>query len=424
MKTEIFPADLSSWLSYLETLHSVEIDLGLDRVQAVSTRLGLKPECPIVTVGGTNGKGSTVTMLATILHKAGYKVGLYTSPHLLRYNERVCINLQPVADQLLVDAFTEINQARQDISLSYFEFATLAAMQIFLREKVDVIILEVGMGGRLDAVNIFDADVAAVVSVDIDHAAYLGNTREAIGFEKAGIFRTGKPALCADPDPPQSLIAHAESIGAQLELYGPDFGYKTQELQWSFYHGEQHRHALPYPALRGQNQLVNASLVLAILDHLREKLPVSMGNIKQGLLEVELPGRFQVLPGRPTVILDVGHNPHAMKVVRHNLDNMGFYENTYAVFGMMHDKDIREVIAIVKDRIDHWFLASPAIARAEKSENLARECTLAGIADYDVYPSVANAYQAAYSRASENDRIIIFGSFYTVAEGWDAHFAR
>lgn len=411
-----FTSNLETWLSYLEGLHNIPIDLTLERIAIVRDRLGLKPVMPIVTIGGTNGKGSTTTMLATILVDAGFRVGLYTSPHLLHYNERISVDLLPVTDEALVDAFSFIENARKDISLTYFEFATLAAVQIFIQQKVDIIILEVGLGGRLDATNIFDPDIAAVVSVDMDHQAYLGNTREKIALEKAGIFRAGRPALCADPDPPQSLIDYAREIGAKLELFGQDFGYHATENQWSHYHGMQKKHALPYPALRGKMQLLNASLVLAILDHLREKLPLSLGNIKTGLLDTELPGRFQVLPGRPTVVLDVGHNVHAAKALRQNLEGMGFYEKTYAVFGMLEDKDSRAVINLLKDRIDVWFIGPLKNVRSLAKAELESQFSQAENVTYQSYVTINEAYQEAYRQASINDRIVVFGSFYTVSE--------
>jgi dihydrofolate synthase/folylpolyglutamate synthase len=415
--------DLLRWLTYLENLHPVAIEMGLTRVSQVWDKVGMNPTCPIITIGGTNGKGSTATMLATILTEAGYRVGLYTSPHLLHYHERIRINMQPVSDQLLVHAFTHIDAVRNHISLTYFEFTTLAAMQIFLQEKVEVIVLEVGLGGRLDATNIFDPTVAAVVSVDIDHEAYLGDTREKIGLEKAGIFRSGKPALCADLHPPHSLIEYAQRIGAKLELYQQDFGYQERDDQWSFYHHTQRKHALPLPALRGKTQLTNASLVLAILNCLHDTLPVAISNIKAGLLNTVLMGRCQVLPGRPTVMLDVGHNPHAITVLRRNLDQMGFYPYTYAVFGMMQDKDIKQAIHIMQDRVEHWFIAAPNIARAASTPYLMEQFAQMGIQAYQVCESIAAAYQAAYFKASENDRILIFGSFYTVAEGLYARSA-
>lgn len=411
---------LASWLVYLENLHPLEIDLTLERVAHVRDQLALKPPFPIVTVGGTNGKGSTVTMLASILTKAGFRVGLYTSPHLLHYNERVTINLTPVSDQLLVDAFKTINLARQETSLSYFEFATLAAMKIFIDENVDIAILEVGLGGRLDATNIFDADIAAVVSVDMDHEAYLGNTREKIGFEKAGIFRSHKPALCADPDPPQSLVEYASLIGAEFECYSKDFGYHVFENQWTYYHRTQHKYALPFPALRGKVQLINASLVLTILDHLRDKLAVSMGDIKAGFLDVNLPGRFQILPGRPTVVLDVGHNPHAVKALRYHLDQMGFYEKTYAVFGMMQDKDMAQVVQLLKEQIDQWFVSILPTERSTSIVDIERIFYASGV-NYQLCGNIKEAYAMAKAQATENERIIVFGSFSTVAEVLNVH---
>lgn len=415
MKASFLAEDLPSWLSYLETLHPKEIDLGLERVSQVRDKLGLSPSFPIVTIGGTNGKGSTVTMLATILTKAGYRVGLYTSPHLFHFNERISLNLVPVPDQLLVNAFKDIEIGRQDTSLSYFEFATLAAMKIFIDEKVDIAILEVGLGGRLDATNIFEPDIAAVVTVDIDHAAYLGDSREKIAREKAGIFRPHKPALCADLDPPQSLVEYAHAIGAQLECYGKEFGYDLLDNQWSYFHHAQAKHALPFPALRGKVQLVNASLVLTILEHLRNMLPVGISEIKKGLVEVTLPARFQVLPGRPTVILDVGHNPQAARILTQNLDQIGFYENTYAVFGMMQDKDMAAVVHILKDKIDHWFVSPLSTSRSATAVNIEHIFNHAKL-NYQLCQNIQEAYSLAKARAKESDRIVVFGSFFTVAE--------
>lgn len=416
-----FDADtLAEWLVHLESLHPSAIDMGLGRVQKVQNRLGLHADFPVLTVGGTNGKGSVCAMLSSILHCAGYKVGTYTSPHLLHYNERVQINLQPVEDAALVESFRAIEQGRGEISLTYFEFGTLAAMRLFMDAKVDVAILEVGLGGRLDAVNVFEPEVAAVVSVDIDHQSYLGDSREAIGYEKAGIFRCAKPALCADPVPPASLLAHAEKIGADLRLIGRDFGYQKQNegQQWMAWSKDlPYHHALPYPALRGDYQLGNASLVLAMLDVMHARLPVSAGNIKQGLLEVEWPARFQVLPGRPVVVLDVGHNPHAARVLRASLDQMAYFPKTHAVFGMMADKDIAAVVACLADRIDVWHVAAPQLPRAASAQSVAQLISKqAPDAKVLCYPSVAHAWQAASKSATEDDRILAFGSFYTVAE--------
>ncbi|MGL4605118.1 MAG: bifunctional folylpolyglutamate synthase/dihydrofolate synthase, partial [Iodobacter sp.] len=338
----------------------------------------------------------------------------------LHYNERVAINLVPASDSAIVDSFRAIEAARGETSLTYFEFGTLAAMQQFIAAGVDVAVLEVGLGGRLDAVNAFEPLASAVVNIGLDHQSYLGDTREAIGHEKAGIFRQGKIAICADPEPPASLIAEAARRGAHLQLIGQDFGFEKQAegQQWSWWNkAGVRRHALPFPALRGQYQLGNASVVLALLDALKEVLPVGVGDIKRGLIEVELAARFQVLPGRPAVVLDVGHNPHAAKVLRANLDSMGFFPVTHAVMGMMADKDIAGVIELLADRIDIWHLAAPQLPRAAKPEQLAEIIlSLAPRAQVKTYENVASAFTDACKVAGEGDRILAFGSFYTVAE--------
>jgi dihydrofolate synthase/folylpolyglutamate synthase len=382
--------------------------------------MGLAPTFPVLTVGGTNGKGSTCAMLATILHMAGYRVGSYSSPHLLRYNERVQIGLEPAADVDIVRAFRKVEAARGEISLTYFEFGTLAAMQQFIDASVDVAVLEVGLGGRLDAVNVFEPDVAAVVTIDLDHQAYLGDTREAIGFEKAGIFRAGKPAFCAEPQPPQSLLDHAAALGVPLARIGHDFGFVHEGTQWRWWRqdgdGRRQRPGLPFPALRGGYQLGNASLVLAMLDAVRLRLPVALGDIKRGLLEVQLPGRFQVLPGRPSVVLDVAHNPHAASALAANLLQQGYFPTTHAVVGMMADKDIAGVLARLDERIDVWHLAPLDTPRAIDVHALAalvREHAPRG--RVATYGSISEAYGAALKAAGEADRIAAFGSFYTVA---------
>ncbi|HSC78988.1 MAG TPA: bifunctional tetrahydrofolate synthase/dihydrofolate synthase [Chitinolyticbacter sp.] len=416
----MFAADtLEAWLAHLEQLHPSAIDMGLERVARVRDALDLAPTFPILTVGGTNGKGSVCAMLTAMLRAAGYKVGTYTSPHLLAYNERVRINLEPADDDALVAAFAAVEAARGDISLTYFEFGTLAAMQQFIAADVDVAVLEVGLGGRLDAVNAFDADVAAVVNVDLDHQAYLGDTREKIAFEKAGIYRPGKLAFCADPNPPQALLDVAAQQNAELRLIGRDYSWQLEAEgnQWACATPVGTRHALPLPALRGAYQLGNAALAVAMLDGLRDVLPVSLGQIKRGLLEVEWPARCQVLPGRPQTILDVAHNPHAARALRQALDGMGFAANTHAVFGAMADKDIASVVTILADRIDCWHLAAPQIARAADVDALAaivhRVAPQARVARYD---SIALAWSGACEAAGEADRILAFGSFYTVAE--------
>ncbi|KVZ02574.1 bifunctional tetrahydrofolate synthase/dihydrofolate synthase [Burkholderia stagnalis] len=422
-----FPT-LDAWLSHLERAHPVGIDMGLARIGQVKAALGLEFACPVITVGGTNGKGSTCAFLETILVRAGYKVGCHTSPHLLEFNERARVNGQTVTDDELLPHFEAVEAARtslpEPVSLTYFEFTTLAILHLFASRGLDAVILEVGLGGRLDAVNIIDTDCAIVTSIDIDHTEYLGDTREQIAFEKAGIFRPGKPAICGDPAAPQTLVDHAEAIGADLWLVGRDFRYEAQpgaeRQQWSYLGRDKRYPALAYPALRGANQLINASAALAALESLRAVLPVSAQDIRLGLANVELPGRFQVLPGKPAIVLDVAHNPHAAAVLAQNLGNMGFFPYTYAVFGAMHDKDIDGVLQHLKGEIDHWCVTDLPLPRAASAEQLEAALRHAGVedgADSSVtrYMSPADAFRDALKRASENDRIVVFGSFHTVA---------
>ncbi len=411
---------LAEWLARVESLHPSAIELGLDRVRQVAERLDLALKPVVITVGGTNGKGSTCAMLESILLAAGYRVALYTSPHLVRFNERARVNGVPVSNPWLVDCFEQVERARADTSLTYFEFTTLAILLGFQREPLDVVILEVGLGGRLDAVNLIDADCSIITSIDLDHTDYLGPTREAIGFEKAHIYRAGRPAICADPMPPATLVDHAKAIGADLWLFGRDFNYSGDRQQWAYGGRSQRRASLAYPALRGANQLLNASGVLAALEALRERLPVSAQAIRQGFAVVELPGRFQVLAGRPSVILDVAHNPHAAAHLASNLDNMGFFPETWAVFGAMRDKDIDRIIGALGERIDHWLLVDLPGTRAGAAQWLAdRVRTVRGGAPathVECFPSPRVALERARASASDDDRILVFGSFLTVAD--------
>ncbi|HKB62702.1 MAG TPA: bifunctional tetrahydrofolate synthase/dihydrofolate synthase [Burkholderiales bacterium] len=408
---------LAEWLDYIERIHPKSIQLGLERVAKVRDMLGRSSSAAFFTVAGTNGKGSTCAMLEAILIAAGYRVGLYTSPHLLRYNERVRLDGVPLSDARLCAAFETIERARGEITLTYFEFGTLAAWEIFAVEALDAVILEVGLGGRLDAVNAFETDCALLTSVDLDHTDYLGDTRERIGSEKAGIFRRGKPAVVADPDPPRSVLDHAGAVGADLWLIGRDFGYRKQGQQWMFWGRGVRRGGLAPPALRGDRQLANASAALAALDALRARLPVGMQDIRNGLAHVDLPARFQVLPGRPTVVLDVAHNPQAAAVLAENLAGMGFYPETYAVFGMLRDKDIVGVCRALKNRISAWFAADLSVPRGAGAQVLADALASASAGgDVLCFRNPLEAYAAARKRANENDRIVVFGSFHTVAE--------
>ncbi|MFZ9164225.1 MAG: bifunctional tetrahydrofolate synthase/dihydrofolate synthase [Polynucleobacter sp.] len=409
---------LDQWLSHLETAHPVGIDMGLARITRVKESLGLKFACPVITVGGTNGKGSTCAFLESILLAAGYKVACHTSPHLLRFNERARMNGADVSDADLLKAFERVEQARCRLSdpptLTYFEFTTLAIMDIFANASVDAVILEVGMGGRLDAVNIVDADCAIVTSIDLDHMAYLGNTREAIAFEKAGIFRTKAIAICADPMPPTSLINHANAIGADLWLMGKDYSFTGDQQQWGWTGRGKRFSGLGYPALRGANQLLNASAVIAALIALHDRLPVSAQDIRNGLALVELPGRFQVLPGRPTVVLDVAHNPHAAATLAESIEAMAYHPYTYAVFGAMADKDIDGVLKPLLNTVDYWYCTDLPTSRAASASDLAKRLR-AFNKEALVFMDPGAAYQAALDKAGEGDRILVFGSFYTVS---------
>jgi len=411
---------LDAWLERIERLHSRPIDLTLDRVRQVAQRLGMQPSCPTFIVGGTNGKGSTCAMLEAILRAAGYKVGLYTSPHLLRFNERAQIGGVQAGDAALIEQFEAVEAARGATTLTYFEFTTLAVLRLFQAAQLDAMVLEIGLGGRLDAVNIVDADCSILTSVDIDHVAYLGPTREAIGFEKAHIFRGGRPAICAEPRPPGTVLDVARELGADLWLAGRDFSYSGDRQQWAYRGRAARRASLPYPALRGANQLLNASGALAALEALSERLPVSQQAVRQGLLTVEIPARFQVLPGKPCVVLDVAHNPHAAAVLAANLDSMGFYPRTYAVFGMLRDKDVTGVIARVGAQVDRWHVGPTPGARGAESAWLAARVREASpgkqASDVMEHATLADAYASATGEVDVDDRIVVFGSFTTVAE--------
>jgi len=411
------PATLAAWLTYLETLHPKSIALGLERVKDVHARMEAALSCPVLIVTGTNGKGSTCAMLESILRSAGYRTGLYSSPHLLHYNERVRIGGEPEDDVAIVAAFNAVEDARGDTPLTYFEYGTLAALYAFARAKLDVAVLEVGLGGRLDAVNIVDADVAVVTTIALDHMDYLGPTREHIGFEKAGIFRPGRPGVCAEPDPPATLTAHARAIGAALVQIGRDFGYVAADRQWRYWGPGGERFGLPVPALRGTYQLANASTALAALGLLQDRLHVPASAIRDGLCNVTLPGRFQVLPGRPAIVLDVAHNPHAARALAATLSTMGYFQETIAVFGMLADKDIGSVIAATAPGIDRWFVASVPGPRGATASALRATLVSAGIehATIHTFDDVETAFATARKAAGDADRIVVFGSFLTVA---------
>ncbi len=402
---------LGDWLAYIERQHPQPIALGLERVSEVLGRMPAELRCPIVTVGGTNGKGSTCAMLESILRAAGYRTGLYTSPHLVRYNERVRVAGAEAADEALVEAFAAVEKARGQTALTYFEFGTLAAFHHFSKSELEVLILEVGLGGRLDAVNVLDPHCAVLTSIGVDHVDYLGADREAIGREKAGIFRPGRPAVIAEPELPRSV---ADALGEKL-LIGKDFGYVAEQGQWTYWGPRGKRPGLAHPALRGSIQLRNAAAALCALDAL--ELPVAMQDIRRGLAEVALPGRFQVLPGRPQVVLDVAHNVQAAQTLAQNLAASGFAPETIAVCGMLRDKDLAGVLRAMAPRITRWHLASLPGARGASAEELRKEITKVGIVvPVEEHDSPQSAFAAAQERAGEGDKIVVFGSFLTVGE--------
>ena len=396
---------LATWLSYLEHLHSKTIDLGLARVSEVAGRMAvLKPAPFVFTVAGTNGKGTTCRTLESVLMAAGFKVGVYSSPHLVRYTERVRVQGEELSELAHTTSFAEIEAARGEISLSYFEFGTLSALWLFQQAQLDVVILEVGLGGRLDATNIVDADVAVVTSIALDHTDWLGPDRESIGREKAGIFRGGKPAIVGEPDMPQTIAEVASEKGAQLLRRDVDWGYEAGEQSWSFSDENGALTDLPLP----QVPMPNAATALAALR--ASKLKVDEQAIRDGIQKAMLPGRFQIISDTPRVILDVAHNPHAAAYLAGRLKTLPKTGRVLAVIGMLHDKDIAGTLENLKAEVDDWYCAPLEGPRGATAEQLL-EHLRAG----KVYTSVAQAWYAAMADARPQDTVLVCGSFHTVA---------
>ena len=416
---------LQGWLAHCERLHPHTIEMGLDRVREVARRMALRFDCPVITVAGTNGKGSTCAMIEAVAREAGFRTGVYSSPHLVHFEERCRLRGESVEASKLIAHFAAVERARtqngQEVSLSYFEFTTLVILHLLSQEPLDVVILEVGLGGRLDATNIIDADCMVITSIDIDHVEYLGADRESIGREKAGIMRTGKPVIVSDPVPPQSVIDYALEIGADLWRFGQDFNFSGDKQQWGWA-GRGRRYAgLAYPALRGANQLANASGALAALEALRDRVPVTAQAVRNGLSMVELPGRFQIIPGQPALVLDVAHNAHSVAALTANLDAMGYFPTTHAVLGAMADKDLAPMLAKVAPLVDRWYFTDLPTARAATAAGLQQKWNALQIVagarrsvPTATFASPQQALDAAVAAAEPTDRIVVFGSFYTV----------
>ena len=408
---------LDQWLTWQENLAPVEIDLGLERCRKVADKLGIDVGgSVVVTVAGTNGKGSSVTMLEQIWISAGYKVAAYTSPHMIAYNERIRIGGVPVPSAQICAAFEDIERHRDDTYLTYFEYGTLAALKLFQDYQPDVILLEVGLGGRLDAVNIIDPDIALITSIGIDHVEFLGEDRESIGREKAGIMRTNRPAVCSDPEVPGSIVETARDLNADLHLLGVEFQFVEHPEAWDWWNKQTQLFSLPKPNLEGDYQFRNASGVLQVVDALQSRLPVARSVIENMLRTVTLWGRFQTFPGDIEYIFDVAHNVQAVEQFVETLKKHGASGNTHLVLGMLRTKDRAAVMQVLKPVVDKWYLASVNARRGTSSGEL--KATLDEVtskAQAELFPSVSSALKAAEAHARPGDRIIALGSFLVVS---------
>jgi len=427
-------ASLNEWLQWQETLHPEEIELGLERVANVWQAMQSSAHspgfnCPVVSVAGTNGKGSSIAMLEAIYLAAGYRVGTYTSPHLYSYNERIRLNGEYATDDVIVDAFQVIDDARKqddhETSLTYFEFGTLAALHIFASAQLDVALLEVGLGGRLDAVNIIDADVALITSIDLDHQAWLGNTREDIAREKAGILRANKNCVISDPKTPRLIEKQATAMNCKCYMVGRDYSYQPEQGHWRWQAGDKIRAALPQPALNGQQQLQNAAGLLMVVETLQSNLPVTQQAIRDGLISASLPGRFEIWPGNITTILDVAHNPAAAIALAESLKSYAGSRRVLCVFSILADKDVANVIKPLVPLVSHWSLAPVSTGRGmpigqikqELSTQLhAQKVNIMQPVQVESHATIQQAFAAANVHAKAGDIILVYGSFYIVAE--------
>ncbi len=416
----MLPLTLTDWLNYQQSLHAKEIDLGLARVGQVWRLLHPEPvRNTVLTVAGTNGKGSSVAYLDAILRAAGYRVGRYTSPHLQQYNERICIDGIAVTDAALCDAFAQIETARGTIPLTYFEFGTLAAFLLFDAAEVDVMVLEVGLGGRLDATNLLDADGVIISSIGLDHMDWLGDTLDAIAREKAGVMRAGAPVVVAQADAPAVLGEIAAALGAPLFWQGREFAITMQadEQHWQWHSAAKHLSDLPLPALAGAHQIANAAGVIMLLDALSASLPVSEEAIRQGLQQVRLAARFQILREQPVVVLDVAHNAEAAHVLAAAMAARTDISRWRAVFSIFADKPVQAVIGALRDQVTGWYFYALQGKRAASLTSLQNALQDAGVADA-AYPhnDLASALAAALHACQSNEGVVIFGSFEVAGE--------
>jgi dihydrofolate synthase / folylpolyglutamate synthase len=409
---------LSEWLSWQETLHFTEVDPGLERVKNVWQQMEGATQLPfkVITVAGTNGKGSSVAILDAILRSAGYKTGTYTSPHLLRYNERIMVNGQACEDDLICQTFDKIDNARLGISLTYFEFATLAAVDIFCQQHIDIAILEVGMGGRLDAVNLFDADIALITPISLDHVTWLGNDRETIAFEKAGIIRPHHPVVCSESSPPKAVINHANSLQSPVFIANQAFNYSQNDMTWNWSNPDQQWSNLPLPNLAGRYQLQNAAAVLQVIGLLiKQDYDIKQQAIELGLNIVRLAGRFQKIAGPVEHIFDVTHNKQGADNLAELLSEQHQSGKTIAVLAMLQDKDVSAVATALAGVIDIWWIAGLDCQRGMSADELADRLKMVISEDkVEQEKDVEQAYRQALSYAKQGDRLLIFGSFHTV----------
>ena len=411
---------LHQWLQWQEQLHPKKVELGLERIASVWRKAGPEVALPfrVITVAGTNGKGSSAALLEAILRAAGYRVGCFTSPHLIRYNERIRVDGKDAQDDLICSAFERIDQARGETSITYFEFSALAALRIFCDAELDVVVLEVGLGGRLDAVNMIDPDLALITTIGLDHTEWLGGTLNEIAREKAGIMRSGIPVVYASLSAPGSLLEHARSVQAELYLAGIDFSFRNSGITWDWWSSGSHMEKLPLPALKGEYQLQNAAGVLMALTLMQSRLPLQRKAIEEGLRRAQLRGRFQVIPGNPTIVLDVAHNAAAVGVFAENLKQLPCAGQTRAVFGMMSDKDVASVVAIMVPLVDRWYLADLGVSRGMSTDRLSAFLTAATVdsANINQDADAASAFSRAMVDAASNDIILVFGSFWLVGD--------